>query len=337
MLGTFTPLTEAIAYIRVSFSILDIIALERGANMKKMLWLVVIILVLSPQAGSLASSPFQPNEVTFPNSGFETDPTTGTNGWSWPSSDWVWDGSVAHSGAHSARVYRGSGSETASVYSAYISVQASTNYTLTYWLRTQNADFWPSVSLYQYTSGQVQTGPRLIAHANISAGTSAWNLVSYRFQTMPDAATILVRMYLPIATGTFWFDDFGLEEGAQALYPYHPGFPVKATGSVFYSSPVVADINHDGDNEVLIAGGDDVNGWDRNGALLPGFPLNTGDKHIQSQLAVADLDRDGDLEILAGTKTPNTDGQGRVFAWHHTGALLNGWPKSVAWDTQYAT
>jgi len=243
---------------------------------------------------------------------------------------------VTHSGAYSARVYRGSDNATASVYSAYVLVQPSTNYTLTFWLRTQDATFWPSVSLYQYTSAQVQTGPRRIAHANISGGTSAWNLVSYRFQTMPDASTVQVRIYLPIASGTFWFDDFDLDQGASALYPFHPGFPVVATGSVFISSPVVADINHDGANELLIAGSSDVNGWDREGALLPGFPLHTGDKHIQSQLAVADLDGDGDLEIAAGTKTPVFDGQGRIFLWQHSGALLSGWPKSVAWDTQYA-
>ena len=116
-------------------------------------------------------------------------------------------------------------------------MQPSTVYTLTYWLRTQNATDWPSVSLYQYTSGQTQTGPRLIAHANIESGTTDWYSVSYRFQTMPDAAMIRVRIYLPIATGTFWFDDFGLEQGAPAIYPYHAGFPVVASGSVFYSSP----------------------------------------------------------------------------------------------------
>ena len=65
--------------------------------------------------------------------------------------------------------------------------------------------------------------------------------------------------------------------------------------------------------------------------------METGDLHIQSQLALADLDGNRDLEIAAGTKTAVTDGQGRVFIWHHTGALLTGWPKSVAWNTQYAT
>jgi len=307
-----------------------------GRNGSPWLFIIVTVFIVTVQTGSLNLAVIMPT-VAFPNSGFEINPTSSSNGWIWPASDWVWDGSVAHTGSHSARVYRGSGNETNSVWSDYITVQPSTIYQLSYWLRTQNATWWPSVSLYQYKTGNIQTGPRLIAHANISAGMSAWKNIQYSFQTMPDASSIRVRIALwTQASGTFWFDDFGLEEGPHAIYPFHPGFPVLANGSVFVSSPVVADINGDGDNELLIAGGSAVNGWDRNGAILPGYPLNTNDKHIQSQIAVADLDGDGDLEIAAGTKTPIYDGRGRVFIWHHTGTLVNGWPKSVDWDTTYA-
>lgn len=304
--------------------------------MKKYLLLSAVISLLILQAGLPGFGLSQSALVPFPNPGFETNPTGSANGWTWPAGDWIWDKNFAHSGAYSAQVYRGSGDATDSLWSALLPVKPSTVYTLSYWLRTQEATFWPSVSLYQYKSGQLQTGPRYIAHANISAGTSGWNLVQYRFQTMPDAAALQVRVYLPIASGTFWFDDFGLDEEARAIYPFHSGFPVVADGSVFFSSPAVADINEDGAKELLIAGGDSVNGWDRYGAPLPGFPLKTGDKHIQSQIALADLDKDGDLEIAAGTKTPVSDGQGRVFLWHHSGALVGGWPKSVAWNTQYA-
>jgi uncharacterized repeat protein (TIGR01451 family) len=277
------------------------------------------------------------NTIAFPNGGFETNPINPSNGWTWPANDWVWDGSVAHNGTHSARVNRVSGGSTASLWSDYMSVNPTTNYNLTYWLRTQNATLWPSVIIYQYTSGHIQTGPGLIAHANISNGSSSWNQVNYRFQTMPDAYSIRIRIYIWTgASGVFWFDDIYLDPGANGLYPFHSGFPVVASGSVLFSSPVVADINNDGANELLIAGGSYVNGWDRNGALLPGFPLNTGDLRIMGQLALGDLDSDGDLEIVAGTRTSIPGGQGRVFVWHHNGILANGWPKSVAWDPQYS-
>jgi uncharacterized repeat protein (TIGR01451 family) len=208
---------------------------------------------------------------------------------------------------------------------------------LTYWLRTQNATWYPSVLLYQYASGGSQTGVRLIAHANIGSGTNDWKLVTYRFQTTPSAATIRVRLFLwTDAAGTFWFDDFGLDEGAPAHYPFQTGFPLTASGWVFYSSPAVADIDHDGNNELLVGAGSAVNGWDHAGAVLKDFPLATGDRSIYGPLAVGDLDRDGDLEIVAGTRTPIPDGQCRVFVWHHTGALFSGWPQKVAWDTQYS-
>lgn len=275
--------------------------------------------------------------VEFPNGGFETNPANAGNGWTWPGSDWTWDSSSVHSGSYSARVYRGSGDATESLYSALISVAPSTNYTLTYWLRTQSATSWPSVSVYQYTASGAQTGPRQLAFANIPSATSGWQQISFRFQTMPDAARVQIRAYLYSAAGTFWFDDFGLSQGSAAAYAYHAGFPLVTSGTIYYSSPTVADINHDGVNEALVASGEAVYAYDRNGAALANFPLHTGDARIQGQLAVGDLDGDGDLEIVAGTKTASVDGRARVFAWHHSGQAVSGWPKSVEWDTQYAT
>jgi uncharacterized repeat protein (TIGR01451 family) len=299
--------------------------------------LVLTLLIIALLAGELGSIPFWAAPVPFPNGGFETFPGGGLNDWRWPDNDWVWDGSVAHNGAHSARVHRIFGGETASLRSAYISVQPSTVYTLTYWLRTQDATSCPSVNIYQYTSAGVQTGSILSAYANIGDGTNDWMLVTYRFQTMPDADTIQVRLFLwTDTTGTFWFDDFGLDQGAPVLYPFQTGFPVVASGWIFYSSPTVTDIDGDGDNELLVGSGNTVRGWDDTGVELPGFPLATGDKRINSQLALADLDRDGDLEIVAGTRAPLANVQGRVFVWHHTGALLSAWPQSVAWNTQYS-
>ena len=103
------------------------------------------------------------------------------------------------------------------------------------------------------------------------------------------------------------------------------------------SSPSVADIDHDGTNELLIGAGSAVNGWDKTGTKLPGYPLPTNDKYIYTQIALADLDHDGRMEIVAGTRTPNPpEGQCRVFAWQDNGALLSGWPISVDWNTQYS-
>jgi FG-GAP-like repeat/FG-GAP repeat len=275
--------------------------------------------------------------MSFPNGGVEAQPTGGANDWFWPSSGWVWDGSTAHGGTHSVRVSRTSGSETPNLLSAYIPVQPSTVNTLNYWLRTENATWYPRVDVSQYTSSGARTGPSLTAYANIGNGTNGWKAVNYRFQTMPSAAQIRVRIYLYTdTTGTFWFDDFSLDQGSAARFPLQAGFPVVGYGSDFLSSPVVADINQDGNNELLIGAGGAINGWDKTGALLPGFPLQTGDGPIVGQIALADLNHDGRLEIVAGTHSAVKNGQCRVFAWRDNGTLLSGWPQRVAFNTQYS-
>jgi uncharacterized repeat protein (TIGR01451 family) len=298
---------------------------------------VIGLFIFILATSGLRSTPIRAASASFPNGGFETRPAGGQNDWTLPASDWVWDSAAAHTGTHSVRVGRSSGDETVSLWSAYIAVQPSTVYTLTYWLRTQNATFYPRVGLSQYTSTKAQTGLSLIAYANIGNGTNGWMPVTYRFQTMPDAATLRVWIYLYTdTTGTFWFDDFDLDQGPPAHFPFHRGFPVVASGWVWLSSPIVADINHDGKNELLIGAGDEINGWDKTGTPLPGYPLPTGDWLVVSQIAVADLDNDGNLEIVAGTRTLTTDGGCHVFVWRPTGALLNGWPQTVAWNNQYS-
>jgi hypothetical protein len=153
---------------------------------------------------------------------------------------------------------------------------------------------------------------------------------------MPDAGSIRVRLYLYTdTTGTFWFDDFGLDQGAAARHPFQTGFPVVASGWVFFSSPTVADTDGTGGNELLIGAGGAVNGWDSTGTRLSGFPLSTGDRFVVGQLALGDLDRDHDLEIVVGTGTSSSSGHGHVFVWHHDGDLVTGWPQSVAWNAQY--
>ena len=127
--------------------------------MKRILWLVVVSLLLIPQAGALGNSQTPDILSGFPNGGFETNPTDPSNGWTWPNNNWVWDGSIAHEGTHSARVYRDSGDQTASLWSTYVPVQPSKVYTLSFWLRTENVNKEPTVSIYQYTNGNAQTGP----------------------------------------------------------------------------------------------------------------------------------------------------------------------------------
>ena len=123
------------------------------------------------------------------------------------------------------------------------------------------------------------------------------------------------------------------------------GFPaLDSLKTIGFSSPTVVDLDRDGQNEILV--GDNTGcvwGWNERGEVLPGYPLQTATEcnqsaRIRSSIAIGDIDGDGDDEIVAGTRgISNSVGQrGKVFAWHHTGVPVQGWPIEMDWLTQYA-
>src|SRR5438128_2710714 len=73
--------------------------------------------------------------------------------------------------------------------------------------------------------------------------------------------------------------------------------------TVFHSSPVVADLFGDGQQEIIVATHDGwlyVYRWAAGQlTVAPGWPQNLG-AHVGSSPAVADLDRDGRAEIVIG-------------------------------------
>ncbi len=306
---------------------------RRDFAMRKKGYLLLVILALMPGLW-LGSTRAKANRLpaAFPNGGFEQDVNSDNkpDSWDWPSSNWVWDGSVAHGGSRSAKISRFSGGATAYLWSPQLSAQPSTNYALTFWLKTQNATNRPRMVLFQYNNSGVQVEDRTVMYVDVD-GATGWQKITYRFQTTAQTGYVLLRLHLNSGvSGTFWFDDFDMVSDGAALYPLKSGFPVEIDHWVETSSPVVADINNDGHNEILAADySGQISAWDESGVMLAGFPVNAGGP-VYGHLAVGNLDAQADLEIVAGVGSTAPGAEGKVSIWKADGSMLAGWPQAVA-------
>jgi hypothetical protein len=126
------------------------------------------------------------------------------------------------------------------------------------------------------------------------------------------------------------------------------GWPLEYRDTI-WSSPVVGDIDGDGQNDIVIASdagqttqtcpyplpwsynycGGEIDVRRLNGTEKPGFPYRTW-QAIQSQPALADLNGDGRLDIVVGSGTfYDTADSFLVYALDYTGSLLPGWPVNL--------
>ncbi|MCU0498013.1 MAG: FG-GAP-like repeat-containing protein [Anaerolineae bacterium] len=117
---------------------------------------------------------------------------------------------------------------------------------------------------------------------------------------------------------------------SAGLYAYSgtgvalPGFPI--TSIYVNRPPSLIDLNNDGIDEIFVTGDQFwLYGYSATGAPLPGWPVNSSQGvQDRSTFSTADLDGDGDLELV--TASAFSAGNNRLFAYHHTGALVSGFP-----------
>jgi hypothetical protein len=113
---------------------------------------------------------------------------------------------------------------------------------------------------------------------------------------------------------------YSLNHTGEAL----SGFPkyLSQTDNIGYSSPILSDINRDGQMEVVIAGTRDiyVKTSDANRDDYRGFPKKVDGSLQDSYVAMGDIDKDGMPEIAAGSA------DGRLYVWRSDGTFMKGFP-----------
>ena len=114
-----------------------------------------------------------------------------------------------------------------------------------------------------------------------------------------------------------WFDCLSLTaREASDNWP-------QATGDEIHASVLVADVDSNGDLEVISASDNHyVYVWNHDGSLYPGWPQRTNAnwRDAAATPAVGDVDGDGDLEIFVGADAFDGD----VHGWHHNGSTITG-------------
>lgn len=106
---------------------------------------------------------------------------------------------------------------------------------------------------------------------------------------------------------------------AVSITPLLKGWPKFNVGVIsMLSSPVIADLDGNGDLELIAATGGKVYIWNHDGTVMNGWP--TTNINAIGNPAVADVDNDNKLDIFAATR------DGKVYAWNYKGTILQGWP-----------
>ncbi|MEP7146332.1 MAG: T9SS type A sorting domain-containing protein [bacterium] len=92
------------------------------------------------------------------------------------------------------------------------------------------------------------------------------------------------------------------------------------------SSPILADINSDGKQEIIFVGDDKIYALNSNGVLIDNFPADFNEK-ITSGISVADINNDNIYDLLFASS------DGDLFAYGIDGRIVSGFPVKIGPNT----
>ena len=139
------------------------------------------------------------------------------------------------------------------------------------------------------------------------------------------------EVYLYIASTNAPAYVVGLDAKGKPL----PGFPIQGSWSlggengnsvstIFEStSPSIADINADGEDEVIFGLNSKVYAISRSGEALEGWPVSVSGATFVCTGSIADIDGDGYGDVTIRSTS------GQVYVFDHMGNIMPGWPTKV--------
>ena len=110
-----------------------------------------------------------------------------------------------------------------------------------------------------------------------------------------------------------------------------PGWP---KAMYITQAAALSDLDNNGDLEIIVPSSMTMKVYNHDGSLFPTSPM-TGTNDLTAP-AVGDLDGDGDMEILAGSFKASGSASDHVYAWHHDGTAVTGFPTDTAGSVKAA-